>query len=193
METLFLQRRCPPDGVFVVRVAPIDDCVSRREEGRQRVNGLLDGGAGGPAESDDEAGERRRARARVHRDVEAAPLAADDRVEVARRLPPVRGAEHRDDEVAPLSPAGESAGLDAGHMREAAARDEIVTERQQAEDRIHRPGQMKRPTYTDIYCINSIDRRIDEAIAKKGNAVEQFRREVEKVRKDRIKELIRAL
>jgi hypothetical protein len=48
-------------------------------------------------------------------------------------------------------------------------------------------------TFGDIYCVNSIDKRIDEALTKKGNVVTQFRREVEKVKKDRIKELIKAL
>jgi SNF2 family DNA or RNA helicase len=67
------------------------------------------------------------------------------------------------------------------------------SERNQAEGRIERDGQKYPMTFIDLYCINSIDRRINEAMTKKGNVVQQFRREVEKVKKDRIKELIKAL
>jgi SNF2 family DNA or RNA helicase len=67
------------------------------------------------------------------------------------------------------------------------------SERQQAEDRIHRPGQTRKTTYTDIYCVNSIDKRIDAAMTKKGNAVYQFRKEIEKVKKDRLKYFIENL
>lgn len=67
------------------------------------------------------------------------------------------------------------------------------SERNQAEGRIEREGQKKKMTFGDVYCINSIDRRIDEAMTKKGSVVRQFRNEVEMVKKDRIKELIKVL
>lgn len=66
-------------------------------------------------------------------------------------------------------------------------------QRNQAEGRIERQGQTKPMMFGDIYCVDSIDERIFKAISKKGNTVEEFRREVEKVKKDRIKELIKAL
>jgi SNF2 family DNA or RNA helicase len=67
------------------------------------------------------------------------------------------------------------------------------SERLQAEDRCHRIGQKYPVTYIDIECRCGIDERISKALAKKGNVVAEFRREVEKVKKDRIRELIKAL
>lgn len=71
------------------------------------------------------------------------------------------------------------------------------SERIQAEDRNHRHGQARRPTYIDIRCAKSIDDRISSAIASKGNVVERFRKEVQRVResgrKERIRELILSL
>lgn len=67
------------------------------------------------------------------------------------------------------------------------------SERMQAEDRCHRIGQESPVTYIDIECCCSIDERISKALAKKENAVAKFRSEVEKVKKDKIKELIKAL
>jgi len=67
------------------------------------------------------------------------------------------------------------------------------SERIQAEDRIHRPGQTRKTTYVDIHCVDSIDDRIDEAMTKKGNAVRAFKYEVDAVKKDKIRELIKAL
>jgi len=67
------------------------------------------------------------------------------------------------------------------------------SERLQAEDRCHRIGQEYPVTYIDIECRCGIDERISKALSKKGNAVAEFRHEVEKVKKDRIKELIKAL
>lgn len=66
-------------------------------------------------------------------------------------------------------------------------------QRDQAEGRIERTGQTKPMMFGDIYCVDSIDERIFEATNKKGNAVAEFRHEVEKVKKDKIKELIKAL
>lgn len=69
------------------------------------------------------------------------------------------------------------------------------SERLQAEDRVHRIGQTRRPTYIDLYCVSGIEEKIDEAIAKKGDAVRRFRAEVNKVKdqKAKIKDLIKAL
>lgn len=54
--------------------------------------------------------------------------------------------------------------------------------RLQSEDRNHRIGQTRRPTYIDIVCSNSIDGRIMDSHAKKGDAVYDFRRQVERVK-----------
>jgi SNF2 family DNA or RNA helicase len=67
------------------------------------------------------------------------------------------------------------------------------SERQQTEDRLHRIGQTRAPTYIDLWCDAGIDTRIDQALARKANAVAAFRDEVEKVRrsnKDRVRRLI---
>lgn len=61
------------------------------------------------------------------------------------------------------------------------------SERLQAEDRCHRIGQTMPVTYLDIICSDSIDERIDTALATKGNTVEQFKAEVNKVKKDKDK------
>ena len=68
--------------------------------------------------------------------------------------------------------------------------------RLQAEDRNHRIGQTRRPTYIDIVCSNSIDVRIMDSQAKKGDAVYDFRRQVERVKgQDRkgMKEIYKSL
>jgi SNF2 family DNA or RNA helicase len=67
------------------------------------------------------------------------------------------------------------------------------SEREQAEDRCHRIGQEHNVTYTDIHCSHTIDDRIWKALCSKGSVVADFRREIERVKKDRIKELIKAL
>lgn len=54
--------------------------------------------------------------------------------------------------------------------------------RLQAEDRIHRYGQTRTVTYWNITCRGTIDERIAQALAAKGNAVEIFRREVNRVK-----------
>jgi len=69
----------------------------------------------------------------------------------------------------------------------------VVVTRIQAEDRCHRIGQDKPVIYFDIICRNSIDERIGEALAKKSGVVKEFKREVDAVKKDKIKELIKAL
>ena len=69
------------------------------------------------------------------------------------------------------------------------------SERLQAEDRCHRIGQETKVTYIDIWCDAKIDDRIQSALARKGNAVRDFRDEVEKVKgkKAKLKELINSL
>lgn len=68
-------------------------------------------------------------------------------------------------------------------------------ERLQAEDRCHRIGQEHKVTYIDLICSNSIDERIDKVLNKKGSLVQDFKREVDKVKDKRakVKELIKAL
>lgn len=67
-------------------------------------------------------------------------------------------------------------------------------ERIQAEDRDHRIGQNRNVTYIDIACVDSIDERINDALASKGNVVEAFKKEVDKVKKhNKLKSLIQAL
>lgn len=66
-------------------------------------------------------------------------------------------------------------------------------ENEQMEDRCHRIGQERSPIYEDIHCMESIDDRIWKAYCNKGDALMDFRQEVEKVKKERLKELIKAL
>lgn len=65
--------------------------------------------------------------------------------------------------------------------------------RAQAEDRNHRIGQTERVTYVDIVAANSIDGRIMDALSKKANVVEAFRRQVEQVRDDKDQAALKAL
>jgi len=69
------------------------------------------------------------------------------------------------------------------------------SERLQAEDRCHRIGQDRPVTYTDIICCDSIDERIMNALWKKGNVIDQFKAEVDRVKgsKSKIEGLIRSL
>lgn len=55
-------------------------------------------------------------------------------------------------------------------------------ERHQAEDRNHRIGQARRPTYIDVLSLSKIEERITDSLAKKGNVVEDFRRKVEELK-----------
>lgn len=68
-------------------------------------------------------------------------------------------------------------------------------EREQAEDRCHRIGQEHKVTYISIVCADSIDERIQTALLRKGSVVEDFKREVEKIKdqKGELKELIKNL
>lgn len=69
------------------------------------------------------------------------------------------------------------------------------SERLQAEDRCHRIGQQHKVVYLDLVCRRSIDERIMQALDNKGDVVEEFKREVEKVkdRKDRLRKLVEGL
>ncbi len=71
------------------------------------------------------------------------------------------------------------------------------SERMQAEDRTHRIGQEHDCTYIDIHAPDTIDGRIETALATKGNALKQFRAEVDKIRKKgtkaKLRELVRNL
>jgi len=67
--------------------------------------------------------------------------------------------------------------------------------RQQAEDRQHRIGQTKSPTYIDIVCANSVDERIQKALSAKEDVANSFKRQVERVKNDpaKLAELVRDL
>jgi SNF2 family DNA or RNA helicase len=69
------------------------------------------------------------------------------------------------------------------------------SERLQAEDRCHRIGQEHKVVYVDLVCSDSIDQRIMGALRSKGNVVEDFKAEVDKVKgaKEKIRELIKKL
>jgi SNF2 family DNA or RNA helicase len=57
-------------------------------------------------------------------------------------------------------------------------------------------GQTNPVTYISLYCLHSIDERIEKALDKKGDALAAFREEVEKVKqtnKTKIRELVMAL
>lgn len=69
-------------------------------------------------------------------------------------------------------------------------------ERIQAEDRNHRIDQVRKVLYVDLGTYSNIEKRIDQALSKKGNVVDDFRQEVEAVKtskKDKLRELIRSL
>lgn len=69
-------------------------------------------------------------------------------------------------------------------------------ERVQAEDRQHRIGQHRPVTYVDVQSTAPIEGRIMRALSRKGDAVAEFRAEVEKVRKtskDRLRDLVASL
>lgn len=69
------------------------------------------------------------------------------------------------------------------------------SERLQAEDRCHRIGQERPVTYVDIQCSPSIDDRIADALATKGNVVERFKQQVNQVKNDKmsLRDMISAL
>lgn len=68
--------------------------------------------------------------------------------------------------------------------------------RLQAEDRTHRIGQIRRPTYIDVLAQCGIEQRIMNSHQKKGDAVADFKREVGRLKdlgKKELKEAIRKL
>ena len=68
-------------------------------------------------------------------------------------------------------------------------------ERLQAEDRCHRIGQNHKVLYIDVVCSGSIDERIAKSLAKKRDAVEDFKRKVNLAKDDpdAMHELLEAL
>lgn len=58
-------------------------------------------------------------------------------------------------------------------------------ERIQAEDRCHRIGQTRSVHYIDIVARCGIDERIEKALSKKGDVVDEFKAEIEKVKRDK--------
>lgn len=69
--------------------------------------------------------------------------------------------------------------------------------RLQAEDRNHRIGQGRHPTYSSIVCSNSIDERIQKSHAEKGSLIDDFQRQVDQVkgksRGQALKEMVKKL
>jgi SNF2 family DNA or RNA helicase len=59
--------------------------------------------------------------------------------------------------------------------------------RAQCEDRTHRIGQTRKPTYIDLICMDSLDQRIFTALSKKENLVAQFKRELDKLKGSKAK------
>lgn len=57
------------------------------------------------------------------------------------------------------------------------------SERLQAEDRLHRPGQARNVGYVDIWARCGIEERIERALNRKGNALEAFRQEMDVARR----------
>ena len=69
-------------------------------------------------------------------------------------------------------------------------------ERIQAEDRCHRIGQERRPVYIDLDSGSGIERRIFKALRHKGDALAEFRQQVERIKesnKKRLRKLIQTL
>lgn len=67
------------------------------------------------------------------------------------------------------------------------------SERIQAEDRMHRIGQEHRPLYIDLTSRSRIEERIFQTLARKGNALHEFRRQVDQVKKQGTKDKLLAL
>lgn len=62
------------------------------------------------------------------------------------------------------------------------------SEREQAEGRNHRIGQTRRPVYISLCCEASIDNKIAASLYRKENALAAFRQQVNRYRKERLKE-----
>jgi len=70
------------------------------------------------------------------------------------------------------------------------------SERLQAEDRLHRPGQTRNVGYVDLWARCGIEERIESALYRKGDALETFRRELDTARhrgKGAVETLFRSL
>jgi len=67
------------------------------------------------------------------------------------------------------------------------------SERVQAEDRQHRYGQTRQPTYISLCCSASIDERIHASLEKKESALRSFQQQVQRYRTEGLKERARKL
>jgi len=67
------------------------------------------------------------------------------------------------------------------------------SERLQAEDRCHRIGQEKPVTYITIQSDAGIEERIDKSLLRKSNALLDFQREIDKIKRDGIRDRVREL
>lgn len=65
--------------------------------------------------------------------------------------------------------------------------------RVQSEDRCHRIGQQERVTYIDIVASGTIDERIQQALARKENLIDSFKRKLDTIKKDRPAEIKKKL
>jgi SNF2 family DNA or RNA helicase len=82
--------------------------------------------------------------------------------------------------VATMATGGHGLTLNEAHYHVFYENEFKYSHRIQAEDRSHRIGQTKPVTYIDIVADAGIDRRIQDAIGKKQDAVKAFRNEVNK-------------
>jgi SNF2-related domain/Helicase conserved C-terminal domain/LAGLIDADG-like domain len=67
------------------------------------------------------------------------------------------------------------------------------SERVQAEDRQHRLGQARQPTYISLCCAYSIDERIRSALERKENALRSFQQQLQRYRAEGMRERARKL
>lgn len=68
------------------------------------------------------------------------------------------------------------------------------SDRIQAEARIHRYGQEKQVTYIDVTTDAGIDKRIHDALEKKGDTLKDFREEVDKIKdKGKLRKVVESL
>lgn len=65
--------------------------------------------------------------------------------------------------------------------------------RAQCEDRCHRIGQSRKPTYIDLICLKSLDHRIFAALIKKENLAAQFKQKLDNLKGHQIKAKINSL
>ncbi len=67
------------------------------------------------------------------------------------------------------------------------------SERVQAEDRQHRLGQTRQPTYISLCCASSIDERIHRSLERKESALRSFQQQVQRYRAEGMRERARKL